>query len=91
MADFQEWLLGRGGVEVTNSYTAKKPLEITCWRAKFLGEIRIGRWNNGAFDRVAGVPTTGEVITKAELRKAEALRKRLSDALFATPHSQEGK
>lgn len=56
---------------------AKKPLEITCWRAKFLGEIRIGRWKNGAFNRVGGVPVKGEFITKHELRKAEQLRDRL--------------
>lgn len=54
-----------------------KALEITCWRAKFLGEIRIGRWRDGVFDRVAGVPVKGEFISRAELRKAETLCKRL--------------
>ena len=54
-----------------------KLLEITCWRAKFLGEIRIGRWDNGVFRRVAGVPVKGEFITKGELRRAELLRQRL--------------
>jgi hypothetical protein len=57
-----------------------KPLEITCWRAKFLGEIRIGRWKDGVFHRVAGVPVKGEFISKSELRKAEQLRDRLERA-----------
>ena len=57
-----------------------KPLEITCWRAKFLGEIRIGRWEHGAFSRVAGVPVKGEFVTKRELGKAEQLRAKLAKA-----------
>lgn len=58
----------------------KKPLEITCWRAKFLGEIRIGRWENGIFSRIAGVPVKGEFISRSELRKAEQMRANLEGA-----------
>ena len=62
------------------SRTNGTPLEITCWRAKFLGEIRIGRWAHGTFIRVAGVPVKGEVISKSELRQAEQLRANLEGA-----------
>lgn len=58
----------------------KRDLEITCWRAKFFGEIRIGWWERGGFKRLAGVPVKGEFITKSELRKAEKIRAKLADS-----------
>ncbi|MDE2104346.1 MAG: hypothetical protein KGL39_44320 [Patescibacteria group bacterium] len=57
-----------------------KPLEITCWRAKFLGAIRIGRWEHGVFKSVAEVPVRGEFVTARQLRKAEELRRKLEAA-----------
>ncbi len=57
-----------------------RPLEITCWRAKFLGAIRIGRWEHGVFNSVAAVPVRGEFVTRRELKKAEELRRKLTEA-----------